>query len=148
MHHRAAGIFARAKVPERGDFDIVIVSTAITSPLDRDQTPAEIRQRLRLAQGKADMVVCGVREIGAVAFDAGVKGAGKGIVDNADDGFAVDGQTERDANVRVAVEEIGRAVYGIHDEGRLGGEAVTGFVGFFAHESTRSISVQVTRRDE
>ena len=56
-----------------------------------------------------------VGEVGALAFDPRVEGFGEGVVDDAEDGFLVDGEAERDAEVGVAVEEVGGAVYGVDD---------------------------------
>jgi hypothetical protein len=59
--------------------------------------------------------------MGAVASDGRVERGGEGVVDDADGGDAVDGETQGDADVGEIVHEVGRAVDGVDDEGGLGG---------------------------
>lgn len=71
---------------------------------------------------------------GASANDSAVQRAREGIVDDADAGDAVDGETEGDGDVRVGVDEVRRAVYGVDYERWSVGQAVARLVGLFAHE--------------
>ena len=59
------------------------------------------------------MSVC---EISAPAGDGGVQVFGIRVVDDADDGLALDGETEGDADVGIEVDKVGRAVDRVDDE--------------------------------
>lgn len=69
-----------------------------------------------------------------MAFDGGVERAGEGVVDYADEGRALDREAEGDADVGVVVDEVGRAVDWVDDEGWSIGEGLRWGVSFFAHE--------------
>lgn len=75
------------------------------------------------------------REEGAVAVAGVVEVPEEGVVDDADEGAAGGREAEGDADVRVAVHEVRRAVDRVADEGRGGREGRAGRVGFFAEES-------------
>lgn len=75
-----------------------------------------------------------------MAFDGGIEGRGEGAVNDANDGDLVDGETERDADVWVTVDEVDSAVYWVADEGGKVGKVHAGFVGFFAEETARGLS--------
>lgn len=69
------------------------------------------------------------------ACNSRIESLSKRIIDDSDDGLFVDCEAEGDGDVGPSVEEIGRAVDRVDDEGGGGGEDVAGLVGFFAHES-------------
>lgn len=75
------------------------------------------------------------REEGAVAVAGVVEVPEEGVVDDADAGAAGVREAEGDADVRVAVHEVRRAVDRVADEGRGRREGRAGRVGFFAEES-------------
>ena len=76
----------------------------------------------------------GSGEVGAFAVDGMVEVLGERIVDDADEGFELVGEGERDGDVGMCVHEVGGSVYRVDYEGWGGGEAA-GRRGFFAQES-------------
>ena len=60
---------------------------------------------------------------------------GERIVDDANERDEIVDEGERDADVGVGVDEVGRAVDGVDDECGGGGEVEAWVVGFFAEEA-------------
>lgn len=82
--------------------------------------------------GIVDVVaLCGVCP---VALDGGPELVAEGIVHDADGGLFLDDEGNGDGDVGEAVDEVGRAVYGVDDEGWLVGDGLARVVGFFADE--------------
>jgi hypothetical protein len=67
-----------------------------------------------------------------VAFDGRVQGLGKGVVDDADVGHAVDGQAETDGDIREVVDKVCGSIYGIQDKRWSISDLLVGRVGFLA----------------
>lgn len=118
MHHGTASLLTRAEALESRDFNVIVASVPVAAPFHGDEAMAEIPQGLRLSQRQAHMVVEGGGEVGSFALDGGVQVVGERVENDADGGFLLHGEAERDADVGVEVEEVVRAVDGIDDERR------------------------------
>lgn len=75
-------------------------------------------------------------EVGAFATDGMVEVLCEGIIDDADEGFELVGEGERDGDVGMSVDEVCGAVDRVDYEGWGWGEAA-GSRGFFAEEAVR-----------
>lgn len=144
---------------ESGGFSIPVGTGALVAPLDCHEGFIEVAKRrgrsakgeaeggifsaldimrfggrggVRIGEGSGDF---GAGEKSAFAPNGGVEFLREGVVDYANERFAVVGKGERDRDVGEGVYEVGRAVDGVNDECWGVGQAGGGGGRFFAEKT-------------